>query len=172
MKPKIWRVLLSLLLLFLTACGPESPLTRSADDDDPEPVMDIPPKHTGKKIALVIGNWAYKFKPLNNPKNDARDMAQLLRKPSLGFKVIHKENLSFEEMQDEVIQFKVELIKRGQVGLFYFAGHGLETVGNVWEWTCSEYENKYSSKEEKCTSKNRARPLVIRLASLPVIAQN
>ena len=124
MKPKIWRVLLSLLLLFLTACGPESPLTRSADDDDPEPVIDIPPKHTGKKIALVIGNWAYKFKPLNNPQNDAREMTQLLRQ--LGFEVIHRENLGFDEMQDEVIQVKVELIKRGQVGLFYFSGHGLE----------------------------------------------
>jgi len=42
------------------------------------------------------------------------------------FEVIHKENLGFEEMPDEVIKFKVELIKRGQVGLFYFSGHGLE----------------------------------------------
>ncbi|RKZ41281.1 MAG: hypothetical protein DRQ49_05765, partial [Gammaproteobacteria bacterium] len=84
MKPKIWRVLLSLLLLFLTACGPSAPPNRSAYDDDSYRAISSS-NYTGKKIALVIGNWAYKFKPLNNPKNDARDMAQLLRKPSLGF---------------------------------------------------------------------------------------
>jgi formylglycine-generating enzyme required for sulfatase activity len=75
----------------------------------------------------VIGNWAYRFKPLNNPQNDARDMAQFLSQ--LGFEVIHKENLSFEKMQDEVIQFKLKLKDKGQVGLFYFAGHGLEVEG-------------------------------------------
>jgi len=51
-------------------------------------------------------------------------MTQLLRQ--LGFEVIHKENLGFEEMEDEVIQFKLRLMDKGQVGLFYFAGHGLE----------------------------------------------
>ncbi|MDM8560391.1 SUMF1/EgtB/PvdO family nonheme iron enzyme [Candidatus Parabeggiatoa sp. HSG14] len=31
-----------------------------------------------------------------------------------------------------------------------------DTVGNVWEWTCSEYEDKYKGKEKQCLSKNRA----------------
>jgi formylglycine-generating enzyme required for sulfatase activity len=31
-----------------------------------------------------------------------------------------------------------------------------DTVGNVWEWTCSEYEEKYSGKELECISKNYA----------------
>ena len=128
MKPKIWRVLLSLLLLSLTACEPSAPPNRSAYDDDSYRAISSS-NYTGKKIALVIGNWLYKFKPLNNPQNDARDMAQLLRKPSLGFKVIHKENLSFEEMEDEIINFKSKLMETGQVGLFYFAGHGLEVDG-------------------------------------------
>ncbi len=121
MKSKIWRVLLSLLLLSLTAC--ESDISRSPDDND-DPYRAINVHHTGKKIALVIGNWAYRFKPLNNPQNDAREMTQLLRQ--LGFEVIHKENLGFEQMEDEVIKFKLRLMDKGQVGLFYFAGHGLE----------------------------------------------
>ncbi|MEN8221213.1 MAG: formylglycine-generating enzyme family protein, partial [Pseudomonadota bacterium] len=25
-----------------------------------------------------------------------------------------------------------------------------DTVGNVWEWTCSEYENRYNGKENTC----------------------
>ncbi|MEN8219564.1 MAG: SUMF1/EgtB/PvdO family nonheme iron enzyme [Pseudomonadota bacterium] len=123
---KIWRVAhWSLLLLSLTACESDSPPSRAHNDDAPSHVTND--HYTGKKIALVIGNWAYRFKPLNNPKNDARKMAQQLSQ--LGFEVIHKENLSFEEMQDEVIQFKLKLRKRGQVGLFYFAGHGLEVDG-------------------------------------------
>jgi formylglycine-generating enzyme required for sulfatase activity len=29
-----------------------------------------------------------------------------------------------------------------------------DTVGNVYEWTCSEYEEKYNGKEQHCLSKN------------------
>jgi formylglycine-generating enzyme required for sulfatase activity len=122
MKSKIWRVLIPFLLLSLTACEPDSETSRSPYNDSSRAIKVS--NYTGKKIALVIGNWLYRFKPLNNPKNDAREMAQLLEK--LGFEVIHKENLGFEEMEDEVINFKLKLKKTGQVGLFYFAGHGLE----------------------------------------------
>ncbi|MCP4698781.1 MAG: SUMF1/EgtB/PvdO family nonheme iron enzyme [Gammaproteobacteria bacterium] len=30
-----------------------------------------------------------------------------------------------------------------------------DMAGNVWEWTCSEYENKYQGEEIKCISNNR-----------------
>ena len=126
MKSKIWRVLIPLFLLSLTACESDSETNRSLYGNDSSRAIKVS-NYTGKKIALVIGNWLYRFKPLNNPQNDAREMAQLLKK--LGFQVIHKENLGFEEMQDEVIKFKVALMNKGQVGLFYFAGHGLEITG-------------------------------------------
>ena len=74
-----------------------------------------------KRLALVIGNSAYKGKPLPNAHNDALDMATQLR--TLGFEVILKENLNKEEMENEIADFTRKLKKYG-VGLFYFAGHG------------------------------------------------
>jgi formylglycine-generating enzyme required for sulfatase activity len=31
-----------------------------------------------------------------------------------------------------------------------------DTAGNVWEWTCSEYESQYNGKEKDCISKNNS----------------
>jgi formylglycine-generating enzyme required for sulfatase activity len=39
------------------------------------------------------------------------------------------------------------------VGSFEANPFGLyDTVGNVWEWSCSEYEEKYNGKENQCIS--------------------
>lgn len=37
-----------------------------------------------------------------------------------------------------------------------------DTLGNVWEWTCSAYESKYDGQEKGCISKNSDNPRVIR----------
>jgi len=81
------------------------------------------------RLALVIGNGAYQ-KPvptLDNPVNDANDMADVLR--NLGFEVILKHNLSNRAMTLAVQAFGKRLAQKGGVGLFYFSGHGLQAKG-------------------------------------------
>ena len=78
------------------------------------------------RVALVIGNSAYKESPLRNPVNDAEDMARALR--GAGFKVILKRNATTREMRQAIREFGAEL-RRAQAGLFYFAGHGIQVKG-------------------------------------------
>lgn len=79
------------------------------------------------RIALVIGNGAYKAAPLRNPAKDARDMAALLT--GLGFSVTLKMDAGQKDMEEAVRQFGLDL-RQGGVGLFYFAGHGLQVQGS------------------------------------------
>ena len=78
------------------------------------------------KVALVIGNGAYHTAPLRNPPNDARDMARTLR--DLGFDVMHRHNTDLVEMKRAVREFG-DRIRRADVALFYYAGHGVQSEG-------------------------------------------
>jgi len=79
-----------------------------------------------RRTALVIGNSAYRQSPLVNPVNDAQAMAATLG--SLGFAVTKIENASKGQMADAIRKFG-DTIKLGGVGLFYFAGHGVQVNG-------------------------------------------
>lgn len=79
------------------------------------------------RIALVIGNADYQFvDPLQNPVNDARAMSAALR--DLGFDVISAENTSKKDLEFAVLDFAGKL-RRDSVGLFYYAGHGMQARG-------------------------------------------
>ena len=79
-----------------------------------------------QKTALVIGNAAYKSSYLRNPVNDATDIASVLKK--LGFKVILKTNANQRTMKESIRNFGKKL-RRGGVGLFYYAGHAVQVRG-------------------------------------------
>jgi uncharacterized caspase-like protein len=79
-----------------------------------------------RRIALVIGNANYEVGKLKTPLNDAADMAATLKK--LGFQVILLEDASKREMQESFENFSKQLSK-GTVGLFYYAGHGMQVQG-------------------------------------------
>ena len=79
------------------------------------------------RLALVIGNAAYRNSPLTNPVNDARLMERALKES--GFDVIKAENATIREMRRLVRDFGDRLKASGGVGLFYFAGHGVQVYG-------------------------------------------
>jgi caspase domain-containing protein len=80
-----------------------------------------------RRIALVIGNGGYtNAPPLKNPPNDARDMAATLK--ALGFEVTSGINVNQREMKRLMREFGQKL-KTGGSGLFYYAGHGVQSKG-------------------------------------------
>ena len=78
-----------------------------------------------KRVALVIGNADYVRDPLVNPINDAADLAAALRR--LGFEVIERRNRNPDELRRDLIEFQ-DRLSAGAVGLFYFAGHGVQAA--------------------------------------------
>ncbi len=99
------------------ANGP--PRALSFQVHDPEQVSE-------RRLALVIGNSTYNNAPLANPSNDARAMSTKLRQ--LGFEVMEKENATREDMVRMSREFGNRL-KLGGVGVFYYAGHGVQLNG-------------------------------------------
>jgi hypothetical protein len=79
------------------------------------------------RTALVIGNGAYSYARLANPGNDARAVADALR--SAGFEVILRTDADQRDMRDAIRALGAALKAKGGVGLFYFAGHGVQANG-------------------------------------------
>jgi uncharacterized caspase-like protein len=87
--------------------------------------------HTERRVALVIGNGAYQHvPPLANPSNDARLMAESLK--AIGFEVVggkaFTDMKTKNDMEQAVRRFG-EMIRGGGVGLFFYAGHGVQVDG-------------------------------------------
>jgi len=76
------------------------------------------------KRALVIGNGRYKHSPLKNPVNDANGVAEALR--AVGFEVTLGLEMSRESMRGAIEAYVASLARAKAVGLFYFAGHGVQ----------------------------------------------
>lgn len=79
-----------------------------------------------KRIALVIGNANYRDAPLTNPVNDALDISEALKKT--GFEVEYHTNIDRRQMREAIRSFG-EKLRKADIGLFYFAGHGIQIKG-------------------------------------------
>ena len=78
---------------------------------------------TENRVALVLGNSAYKSAPLRNPTNDAKDMAAKLK--GMGFTVVERNNLTVKQIGSTLREFRSKLTP-GSVALVFYAGHGLQ----------------------------------------------
>ncbi len=76
-----------------------------------------------QRVALVIGNAAYRFDPLDNPVNDARLVAASLKQA--GFDVTLAENLDRRGLLGALRAFG-ERLNDNSVAVLYYAGHGLQ----------------------------------------------
>ncbi len=87
------------------------------------------PAQAERRVALVIGNAAYRVQPaLPNPRNDATAMARLLA-DELGFEVLAPVlNATLAEM-DQTLERFTAAAEGADIALFFYAGHGLEMDG-------------------------------------------
>jgi uncharacterized caspase-like protein len=80
-----------------------------------------------KRVALVIGNSAYRVGPLTNPTSDAEAVAAALSE--IGFdQVILKRDLGMEGMRAALKELG-GAITGAEIGAVFFAGHGTEIGG-------------------------------------------
>ena len=85
-------------------------------------------QNTTNRHALVIGNAAYNYAGiLRNPVNDARAISKTLKQ--LGFDVTTATDVDQRQMEKAIQQFGATLRERNGVGLFYYAGHGMQFDG-------------------------------------------
>lgn len=118
------------LLVSVGLFAPSSTAQRSALPQDNRQLSRQPaPRGTERRLALVIGNGAYRnVTLLKNPPNDATLLGATLRK--LGFEVTVGTDRTQREMKQLIREFGQRLRGGGGVGLFYFAGHGVQARGH------------------------------------------
>src|SRR3979490_1435265 len=82
-----------------------------------------------KRVALVIGNSAYKSVPrLQNPRNDAAAVVGMFQRA--GFDIVDsKLDLGVNDMRRALREFGAKA-RDADVAVIYYAGHGIELDGN------------------------------------------
>jgi uncharacterized caspase-like protein len=86
--------------------------------------------HAEKRVALVIGNAAYRnVTPLLNPRNDADAIAASLAR--LNFSVNKVIDGTFDDMRRALVQFGREAVG-ADMAVIYYSGHGMEIGGENW----------------------------------------
>ncbi|WP_245214683.1 caspase family protein [Pararoseomonas indoligenes] len=132
-RPSVWRGITAALArglrgaLLVILLLPGAAL--AADPPQSSPTQPSP----ARRIALVVGNSAYRsLGALANPANDATLIAGTLK--GLGFDLVGGgPQLNLDKPGfDRVVQQFGAALQDADVGLFYYAGHGLQIGGTNW----------------------------------------
>ncbi len=119
-----WRCRATLAALFMLAVQCCAALAQSALG----PSTTAPPASEQKRLALVIGNGAYRsFDALPNAAKDAVAMAGALA--AVGFEVDLQTDVTLSALQNAIRAYANRLRKESAVGVFYFSGHGVQIDG-------------------------------------------
>jgi uncharacterized caspase-like protein len=141
-KSLIWFSLLLLLpgIGLLSSCGDNS--NNKTENSQPgqektaaqnrslrgiKPVSKSVKEAHQRRLAIVIGNSDYEKSKLKNPVHDAQSMARLLKR--LDFEVDLIKDGRRRLMIEEINSFGRKL-RQADVGLFYYAGHGVQVKGH------------------------------------------
>lgn len=122
-----FSVLLSIVFSLL-------PLSANAQTTEPPPSRQLVMKEKttaseSPRLALVIGNAKYQnVTSLKNASADAVDMAAALR--TLGFEVLEGEDQDKKQMINLIQEFGDKLYRQKGVGVFFYAGHGVQSSGS------------------------------------------
>jgi uncharacterized caspase-like protein len=107
------------------------------------------------RIALVIGNGAYKSVSLPNSSDDARLISTTLK--SLGFDVDEQIDITRRQMKSTVARFEDRLTRAGKkaAGVFYYAGYGVQVRGkNYLVPVNAEINKEYEVDDEALDASN------------------
>jgi len=116
------------------------------------------PVMASARTALVIGNGNYSSAPLDNPVHDASDIANKLRQ--LDFNVNILTDASRREMRRAIREYSETLRTSGGVGLFYYAGHGMQIKGvNYLIPTDAIMQNEFEIPDEAVAANSVLRAL-------------
>ncbi|MEQ1577245.1 MAG: caspase family protein [Hyphomicrobium sp.] len=85
------------------------------------------PARAESRLALVIGNGGYSSRPLANPANDAALITRTLQ--ATGFEVTTLIDAGQAAMKKGMLEFGRRLRASDSVGVFYYAGHGVQIDG-------------------------------------------
>jgi hypothetical protein len=120
-RAKVAAVKLAGLLAFACLALVAIPSPVGSGSDAPIPIA------AQKRVALVVGKSAYRYaRRLDNPRNDAADIgAALLR---LGFQTIEGFDLDKVALDGKIREF-IAALRGADVGVFFYAGHGLNVAG-------------------------------------------
>ena len=102
--------------------------------------------------ALVIGNSAYSFGALKNPSNDARAIAEELKRT--GFDVVLGVDLARAQMVEAIQAYGQAVAQSKAIGLFYFAGHGVQLAWRNYLLPTDAALEKVEDIQAKCVDVN------------------
>jgi formylglycine-generating enzyme required for sulfatase activity len=170
-QPRCHRLILGLLFLAAAAFSVHSlaqtpaQTTRQSSASESAASTGIA---RGKRVALVVGNanYAHIGKLGDNPRNDADDIEQALRR--FGFSVTKLKDASKRDMTAALEEFGRQA-SGSEAALFYFAGHGMQIRGENYLMPVNASADSEAAVKDEAVSVSRVLDELDGSASIKIV---